>query len=147
MRSLAGEFKTFLFRGNLVELAVAVVIGLAFTALVAAMVEDLVTPLIAAIFGKPDFSDLTFEINGSVFKYGDFINKLINFITVAVVIFFIVIKPMNVLMARSRKEPPPDPTLRKCPSCLETITAAASRCKFCTSEVEPLSAVPAGTTS
>lgn len=147
MRSLASEFKTFLFRGNLVELAVAVVIGLAFTAVVTAVVEDLVTPLIAAIFGKADFSALTFEINGSVFKYGDFINKLINFVTVAAVIFFLIIKPMNVLMARARKEPPPDPTERKCPSCLESIALAASRCKFCTSEVEPLSTVPAGTTS
>jgi large conductance mechanosensitive channel len=137
VRSLADEFKTFLFRGNLVELAVAVVIGLAFTAVVTAMVEDLVTPLIAAIFGKPDFGGLTFTINGSVFKYGDFLNKLINFATVAAVIFFVVIKPMNFLMAKTRKEAPPDPTLRKCPSCLETIASAARRCKFCTSEVEP----------
>jgi large conductance mechanosensitive channel len=147
MRSLASEFKTFLFRGNLVELAVAVVIGLAFTAVVTAVVEDLVTPLIAAIFGKADFSALTFELNGSVFKYGDFINKLINFVTVAAVIFFLIIKPMNLLMARARKEPPPDPTERKCPACLETIALAATRCKFCTSEVQPLETVPAGTTS
>src|SRR5215212_9016346 len=147
MRSLAGEFKTFLFRGNLVELAVAVVIGLAFTAVVSAMVEDLVTPLIAAIFGKADFSALTFELNGSVFKYGDFINKLINFITVAAVIFFLIIKPMNVLIARSRREPPPDPAERKCPSCLETIPSAATRCKFCTSEVEPVLVVPSATSS
>ena len=138
MRSLMDEFKTFLFRGNLVELAVAVVIGLAFTAVVSAMVEDLVTPLIAAIFGKPDFGDLTFTINGSVFKYGDFLNKLINFITVALVIFFLVIKPMNVLMARSRKEAPPDPSERKCPECFEVIASAAKRCKYCTAQVEPL---------
>ena len=138
MRSLAGEFKTFLFRGNLVELAVAVVIGLAFTAVVSAMVEDLVTPLIAAIFGKPDFSDLTFTINSSVFKYGDFLNKLLNFVIVAAVIFFVVIKPVNMLMARSRKEAPPDPTLRKCPHCLETIAAAATRCKFCTGDIEAM---------
>lgn len=140
MRSLAGEFKTFIFRGNLVELAVAVVIALAFTAVVTAMVEDLVTPLIAAIFGKADFSALTFEINGSVFKYGDFINKLINFITVAAVIFFLVIKPMNVLLARSRKEAPPDPTLRKCPRCLETIPSAATRCRFCAADIDPVMA-------
>src|SRR5437868_3517955 len=125
LRSLANEFKTFLFRGNLVELAVAVVIGMAFTAVVTAVVEDLVTPLIAAIFGKPDFGGLTFTINGSVFRYGDFINKLINFATVAAVIFFLIIKPMNVLMARTRKEAPPDPTLRKCPECLETVASAA----------------------
>jgi large conductance mechanosensitive channel len=136
MRSLAGEFKTFLFRGNLVELAVAVVIGLAFTAVVTAMVEDLVTPLIAAVFGKPDFGGLTFTVNDSVFKYGDFLNKLINFVTVAAVIFFFVIKPLNMLMARTRKEPPADPTLRKCPRCLETIPSAATRCKFCTADVE-----------
>ena len=140
MRSLASEFKTFLFRGNLVELAVAVVIGLAFTAVVTAMVEDLVTPLIAAIFGKADFSGLTFTINGSVFKYGDFLNKLINFVTVAAVIFFLVIKPMNVLMARTRKEAPPDPTLRKCPRCLETIPSAATRCKFCAADVDAVMA-------
>jgi large conductance mechanosensitive channel len=140
MRSLADEFKTFLFRGNLVELAVAVVIGLAFTAVVTAVVEDLVTPLIAAIFGKPDFSALTFTINGSVFKYGDFINKVINFVTVAAVIFFLIIKPMNVLMARMRKEPPPDDSLRKCPACTEAISALARRCKFCTTEVEPTKA-------
>ena|SRR6478672_1806888 len=140
MRSLADEFKTFLFRGNLVELAVAVVIGLAFTAVVAAMVEDLVTPLIAAIFGKPDFSDLTFTINGSVFKYGDFINKLLNFVIVAAVIFFVVIKPVNALMARSRKDAPPDPTLRKCPRCLETVASAATRCKFCTTDLEAVMA-------
>jgi large conductance mechanosensitive channel len=140
MRSLAGEFKTFLFRGNLVELAVAVVIGLAFTAVVTAVVEDLVTPLIGAIFGKADFSALTFEINGSVFKYGDFLNKLINFVTVAAVIFFLIIKPMNVLMARSRKEVPPDPMERKCPECFEVISSAAKRCKHCTAQVEPLMA-------
>src|SRR5687768_1599588 len=143
MRSLADEFKTFLFRGNMVELAVAVVIGLAFTAVVAAMVEDLVTPLIAAIFGKPDFGALTFTINGSVFKYGDFINKLINFATVAAVIFFLVIKPTNLLTARMRREAPPDPTLRKCPACLESINSAATRCRYCTSEVEPVLVTPA----
>jgi large conductance mechanosensitive channel len=141
MQSLAAEFKTFLLRGNLVDLAVAVVMGLAFTAVVNAAVEDLVTPLIAAIFGKPDFSALTFEINGSVFKYGDFINKLIYFLSVAATVFFFIIKPVNLLMARSRREAPPDPTLRKCPACLETIAAAATRCKFCTSDVDP---APAG---
>src|SRR3954471_83983 len=118
------EFKTFLLRGNVVDLAVGIVIGAAFGALVTAFVADLLTPIVAAIFGKPDFSDLTFTINGSVFKYGDFLNKLINFVIVAAVIFFVVIKPVNMLTARSRKEAPPDPTLRKCPRCLETIPSA-----------------------
>jgi large conductance mechanosensitive channel len=137
MRSLADEFKTFLIRGNLIELAVAIVIGVAFTDVVKAVVEDLITPLIAAIFGKPDFGGLTFTVNDSMFKYGDFLNKLLAFFTVALVIFFLVIKPTNLLMARMRKEAPPDPTLRKCPACLESIASAATRCKFCTSEVEP----------
>jgi large conductance mechanosensitive channel len=138
MKSLADEFKTFLLRGNLIELAVAIVIGVAFTDVIKAVVDDLFTPLIAAVFGKQDFSNLTFTINDSVFRYGHFFNQLFAFITVAIVIFFLVIKPTNMLMARMRKEPPPDPTLRKCPQCMESIPSAASRCKYCTSEVEPV---------
>jgi large conductance mechanosensitive channel len=147
MRNLADEFKTFLLRGNLIELAVAIVIGVAFTDVVRAVVEDLITPLIAAIGGEPDFSALSFTINGSVFKYGDFINKLVAFFTVALVIFFLVIKPANLLVARMRREPPPDPTLRKCLECLESIPSAARRCRYCTSEVEPLMSSGAATAS
>jgi large conductance mechanosensitive channel len=131
---LAQEFKAFLLRGNVVDLAVAVVIGVAFGAVVTSMVEDLVTPLIAAIIGKPDFSALTFTINGSQFFYGNFINALISFVSIAAVIFFLVITPMNALIAKSRREPPADPTTKKCPECLSEIPIAARRCAFCTVE-------------
>jgi large conductance mechanosensitive channel len=106
------EFKDFLLRGNVVDLAIAVVIGAAFGALVASFVANLLTPLIAAIFGEPDFSELTFTINDSTFRYGAFINALITFLTVAVAIFFFVVKPVNALMARRNRgeEPPPEPT-------------------------------------
>ncbi len=132
------EFKKFLLRGNVVDLAVAVVIGAAFGALVAAMVADLVTPLIAAIFGKPDFSNLTFTINDSVFKYGDFINVLISFILIALVVFFLIVKPVNHLIEKSRKQPPADPTTRKCPECLSEIPIGARRCAYCTAVVPPV---------
>ncbi len=133
--NLAREFKQFLLRGNVVDLAIAVVIGAAFGAVVAALVADLLTPLIAAIFGKPDFSNLTFTINGSQFLYGHFINAVISFILVAAAIFFLVLKPMNALISRSRKAPPADPTTKKCPECLSEIPIDARRCKFCSSEV------------
>lgn len=136
---LVDEFKQFLMRGNIVELAVAVVIGIAFGAVVTSFVEDLITPLIAAIFGKPDFSSLTFAINSSTFRYGEFLNSLLSFVTVAFAVFFFVIKPVNALTARMRKEPPPDPTVRKCPKCLSIIPVDARRCAFCTSEVGSLS--------
>ena len=133
------EFRTFLLRGNVVDLAVAVVIGAAFGAVVTALVEDIVTPIIAAIGGQPDFSTLTFTINDSEFKYGDFINKVISFVTVAAVIFFLVVKPMNILMARMRRgEVSPDPTTRPCPECLAEVPIAAKRCMYC---AQPLPAV------
>ena len=129
------DFKTFLLRGNMVDLAVAFVIGAAFGAVIAALVKDLITPLIAAIFGKQDFSGLTFTINHSVFRYGDFINALVAFVLVAAAVFFFVVVPVNRLMARSRREPPADPTTRKCPECLSEIPVGARRCAFCTSPV------------
>lgn len=132
---LAQEFKAFLLRGNVVDLAVAVVIGVAFGTVVTSFVEDLITPLIAAIIGEPDFSGLTFTINSSRFFYGNFINSLISFASIAAVVYFFVITPMNALIARSRREPPADPTTRKCPECLSEIPIAARRCAFCTSEV------------
>jgi large conductance mechanosensitive channel len=131
------EFRQFILRGNLVDLAVAVVIGTAFGAVVAALVADLVTPLIAAIGGKPDFSSLTFTINGSTFRYGHFLNALIAFLLVAVVLFFFVIKPVNALLKRAKSEPPVDATTRKCPECVSEIPVEARRCAFCTSEVGP----------
>jgi large conductance mechanosensitive channel len=129
------DFKTFLLRGNMVDLAVAFVIGAAFGAVITALVKDFITPLIAALVGKPDFSGLTFTINHSVFRYGDFINAVVAFVLVAAAVFFFVVVPVNKLMARSRREPPPDPTTRKCPECLSLIPVGARRCAFCTSPV------------
>jgi large conductance mechanosensitive channel len=129
------EFREFILRGNPVDLAVAVVIGTAFTAVVTSMVEDLITPLIAAIGGEPDFSALTFTINGSTFRYGDFINALIAFLIIAAVVFFFVIKPVNTLLSRLRTEPPVAEETRPCPECLSEIPIAASRCAFCTTQV------------
>ncbi len=133
---MINDFKTFLLRGNLVELAVAVIIGVAFAAVVNSLVEDLVTPLIAAIFGQPDFSALDFTINESTFRYGNFINQLLTFVLIAAVVFFLVIRPVNALVARYRTEPLPDPTTRQCPECLSEIPIMARRCAFCASPVE-----------
>jgi large conductance mechanosensitive channel len=127
-------FRDFLMRGNVVDLAVAVVIGGAFGAVVTALVKDLITPLIAAIFGKPDFSAIVFEVNGSKFLIGDFLNALVAFLMVATAIYFFVVTPVNALMARiKRGDVAPDPTTKKCPECLSEIPLAARRCAFCTS--------------
>lgn len=125
------EFKAFLLRGNVVDLAVGVVIGAAFGSIVSALVSDLLTPLIAAIAKVPDFSDLIFTINGSKFMIGHFINTLISFILVAGAVFFFVVKPMNILIARSRKEMPANPTTKKCKECLSEIPVGAKRCAHC----------------
>ena len=129
------DFKEFLLRGNLVDLAVAVVIGVAFGALVTSFVENLVTPLLAALGGEPDFSALKFTINDSAFTYGALINALISFLVIAAVVYFLVVKPVNALMERSKSEPPVDETVRDCPECLSSIPAGARRCMFCTVEV------------
>src|SRR5712691_10642835 len=129
------DFKQFLLRGNVVDLAVGIVIGVAFGAVVTALVADVITPIIAAVFGSHDFSTLTFTIHKSRFLYGDVINKLIAFITIAAAVFFLVVRPVNSLMARKRTEPPVDETTRKCPECLSEIPAEARRCAFCTAEV------------
>jgi len=130
--SILKEFKQFLLRGNVVDLAVGVVVGAAFGTVVKALVEDFLTPLIAAIAKVPDFSNLFFTINGSKFAYGNFINALISFILVATAVFFFVVKPMNLLISRSRKEAPADPTTKKCPECLSEIPLGAKRCSHCT---------------
>jgi large conductance mechanosensitive channel len=131
-------FRDFLFRGNVVDLAVAVVMGAAFGGVVSAFVKDLLTPLIAALVGKPDFSALTFTVNNSKFLYGDFINAGVAFVLVGGAVYFFVVAPMNALLARTRKEPPPAaPATRKCPDCLSEIPRAARRCAFCTSHVTP----------
>jgi len=126
-------FKAFLLRGNVVDLAIAVVIGIAFGVVITAFVKDLVTPLIAALGGKPDFASLYFTINNSKFLYGDFLNALLAFALIAAVIYFFVVMPINALVARSRKEPPADPTTKKCTECLSEIPKDARRCAFCTS--------------
>jgi large conductance mechanosensitive channel len=132
------EFRAFVLRGNMVDLAVAVVIGTAFTAVVNALVADLITPLIAAIGGKPNFDNLAFTINGSRFAYGDFLNALVTFLLVATVVFFLVVKPVNALMAAlAPEEPGPESPTRPCPECLSQIPRAATRCAFCTTEVAP----------
>lgn len=127
-------FKQFLMRGNVLDLAVAVVIGAAFGAVVAALTKDLLTPLIAAIVGKPDFSAIKFTVNGSIFLVGDFINAVVSFVLIAAAVYFFVIVPVNALTARMRRgEAPPDPTTKKCPECLSEVPIAAKRCAFCTS--------------
>ena len=129
-------FKQFLLRGNVIELAVAVVIGGAFGAVVTALVKDLITPLIAAIVGKPDFSGIFFTVNGSKFMLGDFINAVVAFLLVATAVYFFVVLPVNTIMARMKRgEAPPDPTTKQCRECLSAIPIAARRCAFCTSEV------------
>ena len=127
------EFKEFLLRGNLIEIAVGLVLALAFTAVVTSLVEGLITPLIAAVFGQPDFSGLTFEINDSVFRYGEFLNAVLAFVLIAAVLFFLVVKPTNALARR--RAAPEEAATRECPECLSEIPAAARRCAFCTSEV------------
>ncbi len=130
-------FKQFLLRGNVLDLAVAVVIGAAFGAVVTALVKDLVTPLIAAVVGKPDFSAIVFEVNGSKFLLGDFINALLSFLLIGAAVYFFVVLPVNAMMERRhRGEAPPDPTTKKCPECLSEVPIAARRCAFCTSVLE-----------
>jgi len=114
----------------------AFVVGVAFGAVVAALVKDLITPLIAAIVGKPDFSAITFQINGSKFPIGDFINAVVSFVLVATAIYFFVVLPVNVLTARMHREPPPDPTTKRCAECLSEIPIGAKRCAFCTSALQ-----------
>jgi large conductance mechanosensitive channel len=127
-------FKQFILRGNVLDLAVAVVMGVAFGAVVTALVKDLITPFIAAIVGKPDFSAIEFTINGSKFPIGDFINAVISFILIAAAVYFFIVLPMNTLLARMRRgEAAPDPTTKKCPECLSEIPIAARRFAFCTS--------------
>jgi large conductance mechanosensitive channel len=130
--TLLNDFKKFLLRGNVVDLAVAVVIGTAFAAVVNALTRDMLTPIIALIFGKPNFADLSFTINSSHFAYGDFINYLITFISIAAAVFFFVVTPVNRLMARRAKE---DPDTKECPECTSAIPAAARRCPECTAQL------------
>jgi large conductance mechanosensitive channel len=138
--STASEFKAFILRGNVVDLAVGIVIGAAFTAVVTALVKDLVTPIIAAVGGKPDFSSISFTINNSNFLIGDFINAVISFLIVAFVVFIFVVKPVNHLMALRKTETPVLPQTRDCPYCLSSVPIAATRCAFCTSDLNATAA-------
>ncbi len=137
---MLSEFKQFILRGNVIDLAVAVVIGAAFGAIVTSLVENIITPLIGALGGQPDFSGLSFEINNSEIRYGAFLNALISFLIIAAVIFFAVIKPMNAIMTRMRTEPTPDPLTGKCPFCLSEVQVGATRCPFCTQEIAAIAA-------
>jgi large conductance mechanosensitive channel len=128
-------FRQFILRGNVVDMAVGVVIGAAFGAIVTAFVKDLLTPLVAAIAGKPDFSAYVFEVHGSKFLYGDFLNAVISFLLIAAAVYYFVVLPVNALMARLRKEPAAPPAKKTCPECQSEIPAAARKCAFCTSAV------------
>jgi large conductance mechanosensitive channel len=132
-------FQKFILRGNVVDLAVAVVIGAAFGAVVTALVKSFITPLIAAIGGQPDFSALAFEINGSRFAYGEFFNALISFLIIAAVVYFLIVLPVTKLMELRKTEEPEGPVTRECPECLSKVPQAARRCAFCTSELTPVS--------
>lgn len=130
------EFKEFALKGNVIELAVAVILGIAFGAVIASFVGDILMNLIAAVIGQPDFSQLTFTINDAEIRYGAFLNSLINFLLVALALF-IVIKAVN---RATRKPADEEPAVRECPYCLSTIPARASRCSACTMEVQPVTA-------
>jgi large conductance mechanosensitive channel len=138
-------FKQFILRGNVVDMAVGVVVGAAFGGVVTSLTKDLLTPFIAAFVGKPDFSAFKFTINGSLFLVGDFINAVVSFLLIAAAVYFCVITPVNALLARMHKAPAPaKPTTRQCPECLSEIPISARRCASC---AQPLSAAPVATTS
>jgi len=128
-------FKQFILRGNVVDLAVGLAVGAAFGSVVSSFVKGLITPLVGAIFGTPDFSGISFSINGSKFLVGEFLNAIISFVLIAVTIYFFVVTPMNILMSKVHKEPPADPSTKKCPECLSEIPKEASRCSHCTQPV------------
>ncbi len=140
---MAKEFKTFLLRGNVVDLAVGVVIGVAFGALVSALVKDLITPIVAAIFGKPNFSNLKFTINHSTFLYGEFVNALFAFVSIAFAVFFFVVKPVNMLMERRKTGVEVESETRPCSECLSEIPRPTRRCAFCGSPQTPEDPQPA----
>jgi large conductance mechanosensitive channel len=129
-------FKQFLLRGNVVDMAVGIVIGAAFGTVVSSFVKDLLTPFIAAVVRKPDFSAIAFQINGSKFLIGEFANAIVSFLIIAAAVYFGVVLPINALVARARKAPPADPTTRKCPECISEIPIQARRCAFCTSALQ-----------
>ena len=133
-------FKDFISRGNVIDLAVAVVMGAAFGAVVTALVSDFITPIIAAIGGQPDFSALSFTINGSRFAYGHFLNAVISFLIIAAAVYFLVVLPLEKVLKKPDSE---DTRLRECPECLSMVPTEARRCMYCTSKIGP-AATPAG---
>jgi large conductance mechanosensitive channel len=142
MKSLMGEFRAFIMRGNMIDLAVAVVIGVAFGAVITALVGDIIMPIIGIFGGKPNFDAYWWGVNGSEIKVGSFLTALVSFVIIAAVIFFLVIKPLNALMAL-RKKPEAEATTRECPYCLSEIPVKATRCAYCTAEVPAMAAVEA----
>jgi large conductance mechanosensitive channel len=129
-------FKQFLLRGNVVDMAVGIVVGAAFGTVVSSFVKDLMTPFIAAVVRKPDFSTIAFTINNSKFLIGDFVNAIISFVLIAAAVYYAVVLPINALVARAHKQPPPDPTTKKCPECISEIPIQAKRCAFCTTPLQ-----------
>jgi large conductance mechanosensitive channel len=144
--NMVKDFRQFLLRGNVVDLAVGVVIGAAFGRIVSTVVSGLITPVIAAIGGDPDFSNLAFTINDSQFKYGLVVNAIISFLIIATAVFFLVVRPVNALMGRFRTEPDVTERVRPCPECLSEIPRRANRCAFCTAEVGRAPSAPPATT-
>lgn len=128
-------FREFLLRGNVIDLAVAVIVGAAFTSIVTSFVTNIITPLIAAIVGKPDFSALVFHLHGGIVTYGTFLNSVISFVLIAAVVYFIIVVPMNYVMSKIKKPVIVEVTTKACPQCLSDIPLAAQRCKFCTQPV------------
>ncbi len=135
MRGILKGFKQFILRGSVVDLAVGVVMGAAFNAVVTGLVKDIITPFIGAIFAVPNFADLSFVLHGSKFMYGEFLNALISLLLTAIAIYFFIIVPINALVARMHTEPPADPSTKKCPQCFSEIPKEATRCAFCTQAV------------
>jgi large conductance mechanosensitive channel len=131
-----GGFKQFLLRGNVVDMAVGIVVGAAFGTVVTSFVKDLLTPFIAAIVHAPDFSGIAFTINGSKFLIGEFVNAIISFLIIAAAVYFAVVLPVNTLVARMTKQPAAAPTTKKCPECLSDIPIEAKKCAFCTSALQ-----------
>ncbi len=135
MGTLFQGFKQFILRGNVVDLAVGVMIGASFNAVVNGLVKDIFTPLIAAIIGQPDFSKLAISVHGSSILYGDFLNALISFLITAFAIYFFVVLPINTLISTMRLQKPADPTTKKCSYCLSEIPIAATKCAYCTADL------------
>ena len=132
------EFRAFILRGNVVDLAIAVIIGAAFGAVVDSLVKDVFLPLIAAIVGEPNFGNLVWFIGKGEIRYGNVLTAIVNFLIIAAVLFFIVVRPVNALMARFKPETPEPETTRECPYCLSKVPQAASKCAFCTSSLQPV---------